>query len=89
LSERSIQLAFDGEIEQKHTIDISISQGFPISPILFLIYIKNLFKNRTLGDIKTPSYLDDIGLIVSLKTAAENCTKLKAAAEELFQIQTS
>lgn len=87
LNQRSIQLAFDGNIQEKQSIEIGIPQGSPISPILFLIYIKDLFKERELTDIRIPSYLDDIGLIVSSKSAEENCKKLKQAALELFQLQ--
>ena len=43
LSARSMQLAFDGDITSNTSILIGIPQGSPISPILFLIYIRYLF----------------------------------------------
>ena len=63
-------------IFSKRPIDIGIPQGSPISPILFLIYVSELFKNRSQDDIRTPSYIDDIALIVSSPTVEENCNKL-------------
>ncbi len=80
MAERSIQLAFDGKYQQKQAIEIGILQESSISLILFLIYITDLFKNRRMKDIRIPSYLSDIELITSGKTAAENCIKLKQAA---------
>jgi hypothetical protein len=43
LSSRSIRLTFDGQIELFQSINTSIPQGSPISPILFLVYIRDLF----------------------------------------------
>ena len=88
LQDRSIQLAFDGNIQQKRPIEIGIPQGSPISPILFLIYVSELFKNRSLNDIRIPSYIDDIALIVSSSTVEENCEKLQTAVQELFHLQS-
>ena len=87
LQDRTIQLAFDGDIQQQRPIEIGIPQGSPISPILFLIYVSELFKNRSQDDIRTPSYIDDIALVVSSPTVEENCDKLKTAVQELFSLQ--
>ena len=42
MSNRKILLAFDGETSQEIPIKIGIPQGSPISPILFLIYVRFL-----------------------------------------------
>jgi hypothetical protein len=42
LSDRQIGLAFDGERESLQPVNTGIPQGSPISPILFLIYIRFL-----------------------------------------------
>ena len=88
MTDRSIQLAFDENIQNSQAIKVEISQGSSVSSILFLIYIKDLFKNRLLKEIRVPSYIDDIGLICHEKSAEENCKKLKETAQELFQMQT-
>ena len=43
LSNRQIGLAFDGERADLQPVNIGIPQGSPISPILFLIYLRFLF----------------------------------------------
>ena len=53
-------------------IEIGILQGLPISPILFLIYIKYLFTKRPNTSERILSYLNDIKLIVSSKSIEEN-----------------
>ena len=74
LQNRKIQLKFDGNNQKMINIDIGIPQGSPISPILFLIYIKFLFMERKAStDERIISYLDDIGLIASSKSIEENC----------------
>ena len=73
---------------KKRPIEIGIPQGSPISPILFLIYVSELFKNRSWNNIRTPSYIDDIALIVSSPTVEENCKKLQTAVQELFHLQS-
>ena len=74
LQNRKIQLKFDGNNQKMTNIDIGIPQGSPISPILFLIYIKFLFtKRKSNTNERIISYLDDIELVTSLKSIKENC----------------
>src|SRR5436190_1137925 len=46
LQDRKMQLKFDGNSQEITDIEIGIPQESPISPILFLIYIKFLFAER-------------------------------------------
>ena len=68
LSGRLLRLAFDGQVEEFKSIDIGIPQGSLVSPILLLIYIKDMFTSRS---VKFLSNIDDIAVTVpspSLKT---------------------
>ena len=53
-------------------IEAGIPQGSPVSPILFLIYISELFKDNHSPEVRLISYLDDIGLVVSSATVQQN-----------------
>ena len=54
-------------------INIGILQGSPISPILFLIYIRFLFTERKSSiDERILSYLNNIELVTLLKSIKEN-----------------
>ncbi len=69
-----MKLAFDGEIMNNSvSINAGIFQGSPVSPILFLIYISQLFKSNSNLSVRMISYIDDIFLVVSSKIIQENC----------------
>jgi hypothetical protein len=74
LEERSIRLAFDSQIEDFSEVETGVPQGSPISPILFLIYIRDLFQN--LKDVYPLSYIDDIALATSLISWNKNAKVL-------------
>jgi len=65
LDNRVLRLAFNNSIEVFKSILTSIPQGSPILPILFLIYIRDLFKS---ANIRFSSYLDDITLTTASKS---------------------
>ena len=69
-----MKLAFDGEIMNNSvSINAGIFQESPVSPILFLIYISQLFKSNFNLLVRMISYIDDIFLVVSSKIIQENC----------------
>lgn len=75
LEQRRIQLSFDGQIEETTEVETGVPQGSPISPILFLIYIRDLFT-----DIKTVtplSYIDDIALLTASTSLQKNAKILE------------
>ena len=88
LSEQTVSLAFDGEKDSDQKVKSGIPQGSPISPILFLIYIRFLFtqvkKQHTDPQIKIPSYIDDVAVTVEGKSAEENSIVLEKVAKSLF-----
>jgi retron-type reverse transcriptase len=84
LTNRKLQLAFDGKISNSVNMNAGIPQGSPVSPILFLIYISQLFKNNSKLHVRLISYIDDIAIIVSSRTIQENCRLLQNAVKKLI-----
>ena len=84
MSDRYIQLALDGEKDQKTRIETGILQGSPVSPILFLIYIRFLFEEIDIK-VPTPSYMDDIAILAIGKELDANCEVLQRIARKLIQ----
>src|ERR1700710_2689511 len=85
MNDRILRLVFEGNIESFKPINTGIPQGSPISPILFLIYIRDLFKVNT---IKFLSYMDDISLIASSKSFKQNIKILERETRVLFNLGT-
>src|SRR5690606_25990012 len=87
MTERSIQLAFDGQQEELVSVETGIPQGSPVSPILFLIYLKPLFDKleKKHPNLQFPSYIDDVAIIATSRTLAINVKELNSAARTVFQ----
>jgi len=85
LVDRTLRLAFDGQIEDFSPIDTRIPQGSPISPILFLIYIRDLFPTLA-SSVKPLSYIDDIGLVVSTTSIKKNIKILEREVAKLYSL---
>jgi hypothetical protein len=75
LEERLIRLAFESQIEEFSEVETGVPQGSPISPILFLIYVRDLFQN--LEDVYPLSYIDDIALAISSTSWKKNARILQ------------
>ena len=84
---RSIKLAFDNKIMLNPvTIYTDVPQGSPVSSILFLIYINQLFKNQYLNlAVNLSSYINDIAIVAAFRSVKENCKILQNAANKLFE----
>src|SRR5437762_5113360 len=65
-------------------VNIDISQGSSVSPVLFLIYIRFLLSERSNTSERILSYVDDVNLAVSSKSIEENCQLLQKLAENLL-----
>ena len=85
MNNRSIALAFDGQKQHTRQIKTDIPQKSPISPILFLIYIRFLFpKIRIKARTSSSSFIDDIQISVSSKNIENNCKTLTEIARIAF-----
>ncbi len=83
---RQLRLAFDGQTQEFSPNKSGVPQGSPVSPILFLIYIRNLFKSRRVTWI---SYVDDISLTASSKSIKKNIQILEREAKALIDLATN
>ena len=83
LDNRVLRLAFNSSIKAFKSILTSIPQGSPISPILFLIYIRDLFK---LANINFRSFLDDISLTTSSNSLKKNIKTLEREVKDIFNL---
>lgn len=86
LSQRLLRVAFDGELEEFSPVESGIPQGSPVSPVLFLIYIRDLFKSKA---VKWISYVDDISLTTSSISFARNIELLEREAAKLVELANS
>ena len=87
MNDRYLQLAFDGNKQEKTSFKIGIPQGSPVSPILFLIYIRNIFPEINIMHIRSPSDVDNMALSYSSNSINNNCEMLELAAKKLLQLQ--
>jgi len=85
VEDRIISLSFNNETEAFQPLNTGIPQGSPISPILFLIYIRDLFKSQ---NIKPLSYMDDISLIAASKSFKTNIKILEREVTKLVDLGT-
>jgi len=81
LSNRALRLSFDNKTEEFSEIVAGIPQGSPVSPIFFLIYIRDLFPGL---DSFQLSYIDDLSLSTSSTSLKKNIRVLQREVALLF-----
>lgn len=82
LTQRLLRLSFDGQSQEFTPIESGIPQGSPISPILFLIYIRDLFQISTNFSL---SYMDDLSISASSTSLMKNARTLNREISALFR----
>ena len=78
-SDRTIQLTFEGQAQQPTPLNTGVPQGSPVSPVLFLLYVRHIIGQQGLQ----LSYIDDFSITVSSKSAEKNCEKLESIIRQL------
>ena len=84
MTKRKIRLRFNRQSQQQAIEVIGVPQGSPVSPILFLLYVRGLLAKQGFQ----LSYIDDFSISVASGSARKNCRLLKEIAIELFQEAT-
>ena len=87
LTNRKVQLVIDGHKNREREIKTGIPQGSPVSPILFLIYISQVFGAVTEACplVTSLSFVDDLGFTASgtsVKDIAQSLEKVAKTALE-------
>jgi len=87
---RQIALAYPGSPRTSNKVDRGIPQGSPLSPLLFVIYVRALHPKVEDSDIFTSSYVDDFQITVAstswyrnTKILEERIQRMKSTAAGL------
>jgi hypothetical protein len=82
LTNRTIQLHFDGETSAPIDLQAGVPQGSPLSPILFLLYIASLYQALVQDPrLLVVGFADDTNLMAFSQDEADNCRQLQEAWE--------
>jgi hypothetical protein len=77
ISDRIIRFAFDGKINAIVSVNNDISQGSPVSPIMFLIFIQYVIRAlKQTNEIVILSYANDFTIVTESSCARINSIRL-------------
>ena len=84
---RRVTFAFDNKKNDMKAIETGISQGSPVSPILFLIYLRPLFNKikKQYASTLLLSYIDDVSILVLNKNVKQNISILRDITHTAFK----
>ncbi|KAI0992583.1 hypothetical protein K3495_g15602, partial [Podosphaera aphanis] len=83
LSHRKISLLFNGQLSHVYSVT-GAPQGSPISPLLFLISISELFSHTPMSNALEVSYVDDICISYSSYSVSKNVRELQEYLHSFF-----
>jgi hypothetical protein len=86
ITTRTTTLIIQGHEMPLFLVDARVPQGSPLSPILFLLYIVELYEicNRPWEGVLGIGFVDDTNLLVYLESTKENCKKLERVYRKLL-----
>ena len=81
LTDREAALYFDGQTAALTTVYVGVSQGSPLSPILFILYIASLYKllKEKHPYLAIVGFSDDTNLLAFGRKPEVNVRQLEAA----------
>lgn len=73
LSDRKLQLVIDGHCGAERQVSTGVPQGSPVSPILFTIYLNEVFQKveDEVDTCQSKSFVDNCGFLVKASTVKE------------------
>jgi len=81
MQDRRIRLEMEGRTGAEHSIESGIPQGSPVSPVLFAVYISEMFGYvEERADVKALSFVDDVAWWAEGRNETEVARKLTNAA---------
>jgi hypothetical protein len=87
LSDRQATLVIDGRTGETRSIQAGLPQGLPISPILFILSVSEMF--QWLEDrhprLSAISFVDDVGLVTECHDLDDGTTQLEKIARDAIQ----
>ncbi|KAF5194028.1 reverse transcriptase, partial [Thalictrum thalictroides] len=83
LSGRTIRLSFNSQLSTSYPA-CGTPQGSPISPILFLLSIRDLFQTEEKSNFLQLSYVDDISLSIASHSIIKNTKELFKILDTIF-----
>jgi hypothetical protein len=83
LSQRSLQLKFNGQTQPLHEVKMGILQGAPLLPDLFLFYISDICRTRP--DTFAFTYIDNICIEASAMSTKKLIQILERTVTALLQ----
>jgi len=89
ITTRNISLAYPGRRRRTHVLNKGIPQGSPLSPLLFVIYVKPLHLAGEPTELFTTSYVDDFQLTVASNSWERNARRLEEKAAEMIAMAQS
>lgn len=87
MTDRSVELVIDGYCNPRHKVKAGIPQGSPVSRILFLIYISEVFSQaeEKIPRVKCISFIDDLGFIIGGWSSVEVGKILEKAGKSALE----